>query len=162
MRKVGSFLMVVALGVTLWFSGVMLQKIGPWMNLKEATRGVILSWELIDLGEGRYAPLAHYRYEVDGKLYTAVSRLEGVVYLNRNAAEKQLLSLSRSTPKGAPEGSWPVWYSAADPSQSQLQREFPLKACVQMAISLAVFLYFALLRGFLESDELREREALQS
>lgn len=159
MRKVGSFLVVVALGVTLWFSGVMLQKIGPWMNLKEATRGSILSWELVELEEGRYTPLAHYRYEVGGKFYTAISRLEGVVYLNRDAAEKQLLSLSRSGPD---DGSWPVWYSAADPSQSQLQREFPLKACVQMAISLAVFLYFVMLRGFLEPDELREREAFES
>lgn len=151
--------MVVALGVTLWFSGVLLQKIGPWMNLKEAVQGSILSWELIELEEGCYAPLAHYRYEVDGKLYTAVSRLEGVVYLNRDAAEKQLLSLSRSN---SADGSWPIWYSAVDPSQSQLQREFPLKACVQMAISLAIFLYFVMLRGFLEPDELREGEALQS
>lgn len=126
----------VAIVASLWYTGLAAYLLYDYSQLEKITQATVTQWEVIELKSDKYALQGTYYFTDHGKIFSASSMLKEPVFLNRYAAENEIPKLVKQR--------WSVWYNAANPNHSTLQKKFPLKECASavMMITLALYLTF--------------------
>jgi hypothetical protein len=137
--KLWVVLLIVSVGIALWFSGTALLDLWKFARLNAQAPATVTKWEIRDLSSSRFAVEAEFLYEVNGTLYSGKTVFESHRFLNRFAAENHVKLLQVR--------SWQTWYRESNPSLSSLEREFPQKQCLQALLTIGVFTYFYFARN---------------
>ena len=82
---------------------------------------------------GSFAVDATYHYSFQGRDIESHSQLQEKL-LNRWAADEKIASLQKQH--------WHAWIDPRNPSDSALQKNFPLKECISTAILWSILAYF--------------------
>ncbi|HKZ00194.1 MAG TPA: hypothetical protein VJ112_03400 [Rhabdochlamydiaceae bacterium] len=140
-----SAIFVVSGAVALWFNGNALIDLWRYFRLGPVVEAEVTGWMVEEISSSKFGLEATYNYQVGGKQYCAKTLFKQPVYLNPYSAEKDLQKWK--------EKSWRAWYNSKSPAYSSLQKLFPLNSCIQAALSLAVFFYFAFVNVFFNRRE---------
>jgi len=136
---------IVTGAAALWFTGNALLDLWRYFRLGAVAVAEVTDWRVQEISSSEFGLEATYNYQVDGKLYSAKVLVKQPVYLNPYSAEKDLQKRKQQ--------SWKTWYDPKSPSFSSLQKLFPLNYCMQAALSLVVFFYFAFVNVFFKRRE---------
>lgn len=122
-------------------------KLWEFFRLDQSTRPQGIEWSVDPLGDDAFAPLAHYRYLVKGKVYQGQTRLKET-YLNEWAAQEAISRHSHSP--------LTVWFDSSSPEISSLQKQFPLKAAFSTLFLWILGIYFAFLGYYVKLIQHRQ------
>ncbi|MBF8262974.1 MAG: hypothetical protein HW387_639 [Parachlamydiales bacterium] len=105
-----------------------------FLNRTAAAR--VIQWEVEEISSDQFAIKACYSFEIDGRVYHGNTLLAKPYYLNPPSAVAALKEKAKlSEPVTA-------WYRASDPTQSSLEKHFPLGLLLRALLASAVFIYF--------------------
>ncbi len=127
---------------------VILVSYGVHLSIKFFSQGAynrqtvakIQEFKIIKIGADRFGVEALYSYKVDGQKYDSFYTFQKPLFLNEFSASDNLKYWDMKEMK--------VWYKAKKPSQSILQKVFPLKELVYLVVIVSLNLYFFFLRRF--------------
>jgi hypothetical protein len=111
-------------------------KLWEYFRWDQSTMPQGIQWSVAALSDEAFAPLAHYRYQVKGKMYQGQTQLKET-YLNEWAAQEAISRLSHSP--------LTVWFDSSSPEISSLQKHFPLKEALSSLFLWILGIYFAFL-----------------
>jgi hypothetical protein len=128
-----AFLVLLALG-TAWYVGVTGIKLMTYYTYSEEV-GVSLDNVWVENPKASsYYLQATYNFTANDQEYTGGDKLGLRIFRNKWSAEKAMNSL--------PQGKWLAWHKKGNPSDSLLNRIFPLKRCVSSLVLIALLGYF--------------------
>lgn len=131
-RLLAIFLILISL-LVLGYVGVALYRVYSFNRLSAGAPLEQVDWSVKAINDEKYQLLAHYKFQVNSKLYYGETLLSER-YRNEWAAEqgKKELSLQYQT----------VWYDPADPNHSSIEKAFPTKNVIYAAILFVLLNYF--------------------
>ncbi|SCA64105.1 hypothetical protein SCG7086_CA_00070 [Chlamydiales bacterium SCGC AG-110-P3] len=135
-NRIWMLLLVLILLAVAWFGAHTAISVYQYSVYTGSAVSETMDWSVIKIGDDKYHIQGHYRYTVDGTTYQGTSPLAETTYRNQWAARDRVQTLDS-------QGPWRVWHIIGDPSRSTLQKSFPLKECVSMALLCGLLLYFA-------------------
>jgi hypothetical protein len=109
------------------------------LSYGESAPARIGRWDVEESGSDEYRLVAHYTFEADDKIFLGSARLESV-YLNLDSA----ISAIKEDSKQKKE--WRAWFNRDNPKISALEKSSPNNSLFRASLSLALLLYFLLLR----------------
>lgn len=115
------------------------------LNLSSETEVAATAWSIKTEGEDKFVPLGKYTFEVRGKFYNGETLFYDETTHNPWAAEESLKPLAAKIHR--------VWYAPKDPSNSSLQKNFPLKECIYAGALWALTIYFLGLGAYVAKME---------
>ena len=135
-------LLLIVVTCALWFITKAGSEVYTYFQLKERAPVVINSWSVEEIKSDRFAVIAHYIFEYQGKTYEGSSSVGGY-YPNPWAAQegKKQFALKK----------WSVWINPKDPHHSTLEKQFPLKKSLSALILIGLAMYFFILGVYLRS-----------
>ncbi len=123
----------------------------PYYSLNKSSQAEPIEWSVKEISEDSYLPYLKFSYEVNGVTYEGEAQIEDRSllnhrsYINRHAAEKAILSLSKQRRT--------VWFDSGNPSHYSLDKQFPWKKSVYASILLILLIYFVFLALFFKKNE---------
>lgn len=127
-----AFLAAIALTV-LGFTGKTLYELFRYRSLTETTLPTDLSWSSKQTSRGRHLLVGSYSYSVGGMAYKGMTEFDDTPYKSPEAVQA-VMARDAERPH-------PVWYSAAHPEESSLQKIFPTKSLFYTAALWLILLY---------------------
>jgi hypothetical protein len=109
-------------------------------RLKVQVSGTIEQLKVVKKSSSSFPLQAVYRFDFQEKIYRNTVLLSPPYHLNRASALKAIKNLEHRQ--------WAVWIDPKHPEISALQKVFPIKKIIYVAMALAVTCYF----GFLETN----------
>lgn len=137
MNKLFVLLLSLALLVSFWFSFKAAVALKDYASLGASAKATVLEWQVKELPSS-FLVEARYAYVINGQSFEAISILSKAPFPNSYAASAAIEQLSKEP--------WTVWYNKKNPKVSSLQKLFPFKACIHAILTIAVGIYFFLLR----------------
>lgn len=138
MRKQKIFFITLVLLGSLcagYFSLCVARALFNFFAFKERAPATITRWEVKETG-GKFPLTGYYSFEVKGKVWEGATRFREPWHLNEASAVSALKEMARQN--------WVVWFNPSRPSQSSLEREFPVGLIVRTLVCYSVFAYFIL------------------
>jgi hypothetical protein len=134
-------LQIVAAAIAIWTSAKFTAEIFQYLRYSRAVEAEIVDWGVLEYAPDVFKICATYEFTVDGEKFSSQHLFTKLSFRNRYAAEETVRIWTNRK--------WTTWYRLPAPPRSVLEREFPLKSCVHMMISLGVVVYFAWLKRYL-------------
>lgn len=132
-NRVWLLLLVAVAVVMLIFCGRAAADVYHYSRMSSKTLLSEISWEIRQRGR-LFIPYAHYRFEIDGQVYSGEESLDRAWQRNQWSAEKEIEKLQSYR--------WSVWYDADRPDVSTLDRSFPWRSVVYAALLIGLCSYF--------------------
>jgi len=92
------------------------------------------------LKSGKFSINVNYQFEWKGQTIHGVYDFPKPIYQNPYIAGDHISEWK--------EKSWTIWFNPKKPTFASLQKKFPTKKAINLALSLAVLLYFVFLKGY--------------
>jgi hypothetical protein len=109
-----------------------------YFSLDSQANAQIESWKIVEKPDSTFAICATYRFFIPEKEVEGKTEFAKPYFLNPYAAQKAIDQL-------VPQR-WVCFFNAKHPEKNSLQRLFPFKACIQGILTLALAVYFFILR----------------
>jgi hypothetical protein len=100
----------------------------------------IEEWGVVPLSSSEFAIEAKYVFALKQDQYHGKTIFKKPYFLNEPSALSAI--------KGLKNKLWTVWYNTERPGISSLQKIFPFQACIQAFLTVAVTIYFVMVRGY--------------
>jgi len=145
MRKVWISLLSITSLLLVVFSVKATVKIREYFSLDSVSKAISMEWKIVEKDPSAFA--LHVSYEFD-------PLNKGLVAGNIELAKPYFLNLpsAQHAVKEFSTKSWDVFYSKESPTISSLQKNFPFKDCIQMLLTLGVFIYFLFFKRIMEKS----------
>ncbi len=127
-------LLILVAAVTLYFGGSAVVQLYRYWQLRATVFADSATWTVQELKGDAYALRGQYTFAVDGRPYAGEGLVHQEIFRNPYTAETAI-------PKWEQQR-WTIWYNPSRPEQSALERHFPAKELVSMALLLAIFCYY--------------------
>lgn len=134
------FLSVIALCV-LGYTGYTAYKLFEYWKLSLRIPVSQIDWEVVPVTQEDFAVRASYYYQVEGKIYQGQS-IWDEHYLNGSTAHEKA--------DGFAKEQWKVWVNPSHPSQSALEKTFPLKQGLSAAVLWLILIYYLNLDSYVQ------------
>lgn len=121
-------------GAVGWFTLKTLYAVYLYALLTGETTPESIEWKINQLHEDQFILSADYHFNINQHKYLGQTSFKSDRYWNLWAAEDALKVYSQKE--------WPVWYAKSNPEISTLQKSFPLKECISVAILWILMFYF--------------------
>jgi len=125
------FLLLLTSSTLLYFGLKFGKELYIYSSLTAQTPAKPLCWEIEEEGD-RYAIWVVYEYAPKEKILTNKAKFPAPLFLNEDAAEKELRANRSLT----------AYYDPFNPARSALERTFPLNTGIKCIISFLILLYF--------------------
>lgn len=131
------FILIVA-AIAFWFIIKAGCDVYDYFQLSAKAPATIEQWSVKEVKADRFAIVAHYFFEYQGKNYHGEGQV-GDFYPNPWAAQeaKKRFALQH----------WDVWLNQKHPDRSVLEKHFPFKKAISAIVLIILTLYFLIL-GF--------------
>lgn len=103
---------------------------------------VLDEWRVKEEKKGKFSISVNYQFEWKGQSIAGVYDFKKPTYQNPYLAQDHIQEWS--------EKSWAIWLNPNQPTFVSLQKQFPMKKGVNLALCLAVLLYFVFLKGYVK------------
>lgn len=144
MQRLWAVLVIISSAAALWFSSRAVKSLWDYSRLDSGAIAHIEEWGVEAVSSSDFAIEAKYSFTTKkGTPYAGKTIFQKPYYLNEPSALSAIKDLKKQ--------SWTVCYNSRDPSISSLQKIFPFQACIQAFLSLAVSVYFFIIRSYLVS-----------
>jgi len=138
-RPWGIFLFVITITV-LWFSFNTSVKVINYLFLSASVSVDSLEWKIKEVKQHQFAICAKYSFWAEKRYYENETMFEKK--FSNQLTAKDFLRKQQSK-------EWIVWYNPNKAHKSTLEKTFPLKASVYMAILIVILIYFFVLKFFI-------------
>lgn len=132
-KKFFSFLILLGLSVSGYFSIQTLRAIYKYYSLAEQAEARIFRWEIHEK-HGKFPITAFYSFKVQDKMWTGETQLTEPLHLNETSATLALRSISKQP--------WTVWFRSKNPKSSSIEHIFPTGLLFRTFLGYAVTCYF--------------------
>ena len=132
------FLLIIAL-LALWFIVKTGRSVFSYFQLTAQLPVTVEKWTIKEIKSDRFAVMAHYSFEYQGKNYQGSGQVGGL-YPNPWAATRAEQQFSSTQQH--------VWFSPKHPDHSVLEKKFPLKKVLSAAMLIGLFIYFCILSTY--------------
>jgi len=129
------FLLLLGAGSAAYFSVRFMGAVLKYCALKQSGEAHILRWEVKE-ESGKFPIYGYYYFEAGDASWPGSTRLGEPWHLNENSAVAALKERAKER--------WTVWFNPQNPSESTLERFFPVGLLIRMIICYIVFSYFVL------------------
>ena len=131
------FLLLIAV-TTLVYTGIAGYKVLKHLRYGQGVSAVVDRLVVKKHGDSQYSLYAFYRYSVDGAEYSGEGLITDTRFRNTWAVQHAKAEFEKSIQQKP----LTVWVYAGVPSQSVVQRSFPLKECISAGLLIALVGYF--------------------
>ncbi|MEM8727802.1 MAG: hypothetical protein AAGE99_03735 [Chlamydiota bacterium] len=125
----------------LWIGGRFFYDLNRYFQLSKNVSAILDEWRVQE-ERGIFSIGVNYEFEWKGQTIQGVYNFKKPTYKNPHLADDHL--------KEFKEKSWVVWINPSRPTFASLQKVFPMRGAVKLALCLALFLYFIFLKGYVE------------
>ncbi len=141
------FLIIIGL-IVMAYTGFTLMKVYQHSRLSRHTDPLSIKWSIHKLSDDNYLLQVDYAFDWKGKIYSDI--IPSVdQYLNLFAAREAL--------ERANHRSFPIWFDPANPQNSTLFKNFPVKYSIYTGILWLLFFYFIWLRHSMNRYKIQDR-----
>jgi hypothetical protein len=127
------FLLLLSCSTLIYFGVRFGRELWVYSSLTGKSAAKVTRWDIEEEGS-RYAIWAVYEYESKEKILINRARFPGPLFLNEEAAEKELRAKSKQ--------SITAYYDPSNPTRSALGRAFPTSYGIRCIISFLILVYF--------------------
>jgi hypothetical protein len=126
------FLSLIALCVSGYtiYTGI---KLYDYSRLTYSLSPQQVDWSVVKMEADTFIPHVHYQFSFKSKTYSGSTEWQ-THYLNEWAAREAIKRLKQQT--------LPIWIDPFSPAHSTIQKTFPLKPTLYMALLWALLVYF--------------------
>lgn len=128
-----AFLSAIAL-IVLFFSVSTAYEMYQHLSMTANTPALQTHWSVVQKASDRYVLHVSYTYQVKARVYEGSMDIPGTNFKNAAAAETMMPTFSAKERI--------VWFAPHHSERSTIQKSFPLKSSIYMAIIWGVLLYF--------------------
>jgi hypothetical protein len=107
--------------------------VSTYIALSQSVPARISQWEIVEIGD-TFPLKASYSFEIQEKIWSGSTVLAAPRHWNEPSAIAALEGLAKQN--------WKAWYNPKNPSQSSLERAFPIGLLVRTSVCLSVLVYF--------------------
>lgn len=128
------FFVATIFTITLFYTGKTSVKLYQYLQLSSEIEASATAWSIKQEAEDKFVPMAKYNFKVGKKFYEGETLFYNEATTNPWAAEESLKPLAAKQ--------YHVWFQQKNPSNSSLQKSFPLKECIYAGILWIISIYF--------------------
>ncbi len=127
--------------ITCFLGGKFLYNYYNYHIMSGISSALVLEWEIEEITKSKYAIVAVYEYEVNGKAYTGRTFFTKPYFPNYYSAEINLEEWR--------EWLWDVWYHPKNMNKSTMEHLLPYKQGVHFFLALCITGYFLWLNVYI-------------
>lgn len=142
MKKIWMVVFVLTALVAIFFLGRAAVQVWKYVSLDSKAIASIEKWQIIEKDSASFAIEASYRFSYREKGFSGVTEFSPPYFLNETAASLAIKKISTQE--------FFVFFNKAHPEKNSLQRIFPFLFCIHAFLTLGVFVYFIILKKWLE------------
>jgi hypothetical protein len=142
-KHIFTLLFLVTSCVALWIAGPFFYDLNHYFKLSKNVAAILDNWTVKEDAKGIFSISVNYQFEWKEQTIQGIYDFKKPTYYN--------LQLANDHVEEWREKSWTVWINPSQPTAVSLQKVFPMKGCIKLALSLVVLLYFAFLKGYVRN-----------
>lgn len=139
-KHIFTLLFLITSYAALWIAGHFFYDLNDYFRLSKHVPAMLDGWTVKEDEKGIFSISVNYRFEWKKQTIQGGYDFKKPTYQNLHLANHHV--------KQWKEKSWTVWINPSNPAAVSLQKIFPIKGCIKLALSLAVLLYFTFLKGY--------------
>lgn len=139
-KNIFTLLFLITSCVALWIGGQFFYDLNHYFQLSKSVPATLEEWNVKENEKGIFSISVNYQFEWKGQSIQGVYDFKKPTYQNPHLANDHV--------KEWQEKSWTVWINPSKPTVVSLQKVFPMKEGIKLALCLAVLLYFTFLKGY--------------
>lgn len=126
--------LAVLMMIVVGYSAMALYRLYHYYVLSGTASASQIEWSTHRLSDDEYVVDAKYDFPVKGVAVNSESTLKDPVFRNAWAAEQAIKEYQKRA--------WKVYYNPGNPTDSTLQKYYPLKECISASILWGLVIYF--------------------
>lgn len=131
---------MITSAIALWVGGQFFYELNQYFQLSADTPVFLDQWNVKEEKSGKFSISVNYQFEWKGQPIHGVYDFKKPTCQNPYLANNYISEWK--------EKSWTVWLNPDKPTFVSLQKTFPTKKVINLALCLAVLLYFTFLKGY--------------
>lgn len=154
LRNFFSLIFILTTAAALWIGGQFFYDLNQYFHFSKSAPVQLEDWKINERKRGKFSIEVSYQFFIENRRVGGVYLFPMPVYQNPYLAEDMIQKWRGE--------SWDIWFDPQKPTIATLQKKFPIKGAIHLALTLGMILYFAFFKfyvrrsSFLEGNEKKE------
>lgn len=135
-----SWIAIIFLPILIFFliSFMTIKDIYTYFLLNQKTTGEFIGFDVID-SKNKCRALIKYSFKINDKIFKSYSSTKDN-FLNHYTLQDYIKEL--------PQENLTIWFNKKNPNISSIEKNFPIKNCIYLVVTLLIFAYFLVLKFY--------------